>query len=443
MLLTVSQWETNSTEPEEEERTPERLETLRAWGEDEDQDEDESLYCFSCSDLVGGYCPHPGHREIFDRRELELQIVYEHKILFAILYDQPLDIDSPHSPSELYSLIQVTALAEYYLLLPSIACRLSSHFEAAPGLWRHIEQEPELYLRISNKLRAQGMFEEALRHYVGSLACNPPYHPFVYYEYPDLQNIDASVVPLVFRKQLQLQFRMQALLDELRQLGLSWNRFDPSDSWDSWKSSPRRVDATWLASGSEEDTLAERFWWIAASVYREWLDDKLHSHPSSRGSDGDKTKGQVPHSVFQYCATSTDHAIRSLRAACQEIVDADRSFEEVQTFGEHVAQQYASIFNIPGSRNGEASTIITKELRTLVRNAAHAIEQRFPCPSDDSIHWPGLKRAKHNEGCMHFTHLQINASEMPWASADEWRDFNCEIELVDASNGLLRAVGIV
>ncbi|KAK3715705.1 hypothetical protein LTR37_006930 [Vermiconidia calcicola] len=290
--------------------------------ESKDQPDDTHFWhAFQGSALVEGFLRRNYGPEIglsgYTYQDLRAQVVFEHKLLFATLYDQPFDTDFPHSSNAVYTLTEIAALAHYYLLLPSVAGRLASRFEAVPGIWEDVARNSTFYLALSTKLRSANIFEDALRHYVGmSLESKAMWkvHP----------SDDPDVARIAFGAQLRLQDRMHTLTKELRELGLSWYQSKP------WETTKRRrgpkVRTTWLASGREKKTLADKCRWLAASIYREFLDQKIYgeSHWSHlKYGNTDPPNGQVD--------------AGSLRIACQAILDANKSPEKLELFNKMVA----------------------------------------------------------------------------------------------------------
>ena len=120
-------------------KVPDDDELAAAWGVIHDR-----RTCFHGSSLVDGYRISLKHRIYINGDSLRAQNVYEHRILFSMLHHESLDgIDLGAAPKTLFTLSDLTALAEYYLILPSLANQVASRLKAVPDLDKIISEDPE------------------------------------------------------------------------------------------------------------------------------------------------------------------------------------------------------------------------------------------------------------------------------------------------------------
>ncbi|KAK3712628.1 hypothetical protein LTR37_009071 [Vermiconidia calcicola] len=323
--------------------------------------------------------------------------VTEHKMLFALLYDQHLKIDTGEPPETLHMLTEITALAEFYMLLPSIAGRTTSLLEEAPGLWKDIAEYPAFYLSLSTKLHAGGIFAEALRHYVGRCAIGVHGRPRMSLDY-----VDAGLALVILRKQHELESRMNRLTTELRELSLNWYQ---ASAWKTRRLRGAKVRTTWLYDGFGKKSLQEMGRWVAASIYRLF----------------------VPH------AMTLCEPAKTLRTSTSSEKNAARKFATI-----------FQLYRQSGRQGPNPAAMIAGQLKALLRNARKCIDYWFPAIDDyrnstDSEEW---SHAKYDSGLCYFTFLAVDDSDTPWHEKDAFEDFKCDNDLEQAPDDWLELVGL-
>lgn len=292
------------------------------------------------------------------------QSVYEHKILFGMLYPNNgfMDLDLGSPDQTLVTISDVAALAEYYMLLPTVANRISAHLEAMTDIWKTIAEDPEPYLALGAKLRSYNIFSEALSHLVGK-SLHQSHHlsqPF------NGRAPSEALDRLARRQQDELRDLADRLTRELREIGLEPYQAHP-EAETKRKRGPL-VRTTWLAASlREKKTLEEKCNWIASSIYREKLDQLMYGEPHwshvqyvrNGRKDGDVEAG-------------------SLYAACRALVTAHNLPQTLDVFGHHAAAKFANIFDLHRNAQRNPAGLIAQELRRLVRKAVHAIQYWMP-----------------------------------------------------------------
>lgn len=62
----------------------------------------------------------------------------------------------------------VVVLADFYQLLPALGKRIEQNLKAQWGSDSDVVENTAFYLGFSEMLQSQGLFKEAMRHFVGS-----------------------------------------------------------------------------------------------------------------------------------------------------------------------------------------------------------------------------------------------------------------------------------
>lgn len=201
---------------------------------------------------------------------LHAQLIRAHKVLFAFVYKHPLDADFEDAEDAVHILTEVLALAEYYLLLPHVANRITTELIARPGLWKSISQKPTYFLRISTKLRFYPIFADAMRHIVGRTFGGGKYVPQNW-----LHDIaDTELELMAYKLARVLDWSAGALREAFARLTLSYYRNHATAPTVSRRGLPVRT--TWYAEKLGERSVGEKARWIAASMFREKWEHLLH-----------------------------------------------------------------------------------------------------------------------------------------------------------------------
>ena len=397
------------------------------------------LYSFHRSSLVEEYrCGAGGCLHVF-REHIRVQSVYEHKVLFSMLYYGTLDIDLGIAEEAVATLTDLTALSEYYLLLPSLAHQITAAFIAIPNFWQLVSRYPEMYLALGTKLHSYEIFADALRHVVGRSTL-PHYHRSLFYQGRPTEEVEG----LAKNKADDLRRRTDALTRQLREIGLSFCQAHP-EAETKRKRGPL-VRTTWLASGTGKKDLDDKCRWIAASVYREKLDQLIYGEPHwshveyirNGRKDGDVEAG-------------------SLFIACRALFAAHRNPENLTLFGHNAAAKFAGIFNLHAQRTRDLNPAarIATHLRRLVRAAVHAIQYWVPLAGAPPNEYAGTEPAKYGgQGVEYFTAISVGQWECPWEWQEEvideegevlegtmWGQFEGGVEGVVASEEWVEVVG--
>ena len=186
-----------------------------------------------------------------------------------MLYHDNLELDMGTSLQAVATLTDVVALADYYLLLPSLADRLDARFQAVPDFWKIVSQHPETYIVLGTKLRSYKIFDEAMRHLVGRSMEHSQRGPLV-----NPGSMDEDVLRNAEYALDEMRDLAKYLTRELRENALSWYQAHP-EAETKRKRGPE-VRTTWLGADMRMKTLEDKCRWIAASIYREKLDQLMY-----------------------------------------------------------------------------------------------------------------------------------------------------------------------
>lgn len=235
---------------------------------------------FHTSELVDGYMAltlrvRDQSCDLFScRRNLSIEV---HKMLFFLLCHQPYHMACIKYEDEFLAIVEAVAIAEYWDLLPVLREQLTALLTEKSRLWDQIATRPEDYLRLSVRLESGEIFADALRHYVGRASLSSRWYPLSGGHRPDLP---PKILEVVITKIAMLQARMKILERELR--GMALYTFQAS-SWKVSRSKAEQVRTTWLAARPNlHKSLSEICSWLANSIYREVLDQRIQgcSHRS-------------------------------------------------------------------------------------------------------------------------------------------------------------------
>ena len=161
------------------------------------------------------------------------------------------------------------ALAQYYDLLHVVAPRLSRDLKITPHFWRHVSNNPGLYMALGRKLEDEEIFVEAFRHFVGS-----QYHPSnaihtsVYDQpgdkrgqnmLPEIDGWEGFKAELMVAKYREKMTRLAKTMDNIVR-GAGWNEIAMS------------YQEHGDPNGDNFYTRCERYFYLARAIVSEWYD---------------------------------------------------------------------------------------------------------------------------------------------------------------------------
>ena len=381
------------------------------------------------------------------------QSIQAYKVLFKLLYRQPSDLECETDVEALLALTDITAYAEYYLmLLPYIAKQIADHFLNISTIWKWIARYPEFFLVIGHKLESSPIFADAMRHAVLKMAdlSSSPYRLY------DMYIIDPSILPHLMYSQTKLLQTERALVAELRRLGSSWYQAHAESC--KRKQGPV-VRTTWYAADLKDKSTAEKCRFIAASIYREMLDHKLlgtahwsHVEYMRNGrKGGDVPRGSVSQSLLiSNQPTDRTFTYSSLRNLCQAILDAEKAPQTLDIFGKDIAERFAHMFIRHDDKTGSPAAMIAGQLKALVRNAAQCIRHHYPereARDFEDVEWSGWAYTKHDDDSERYPYVEVPWYAMPGRKneddpATSTDEFELGVEVDIASPNWLQFVGV-
>lgn len=361
--------------------------------------------------------------------EVRDEMVNYHKMLFSLIYGLPIQLEEDDTSEVIRQIADLIALADYYWLLPAIACQLETLLLDLPFFWKDVAEFPLLDLAIGHKLRSSEIFSDAIRHFVGSGGT-----PRLVADSGVLKPAEAAAALMPSLE--CLRHRTEGFIKSIRRIAFTQYQA-PHDRARGHQDPP--VGTFWLAATfpGKGKTLKEVCEWIADSHWREFWEVHLSgtSHWShiknkqNRGSDGNVELG-------------------SLRKACQLLRRAWLQRSNINILGRNLAQQYAAIFNLHlyprGKGDPAPEEIITDRLKSHIRLAHPELAAFLPQSSGafcsrlcSRIHEP----AKHDQGLSYFTTMAVDKQEFPWARLPEWKELKMpDVDLKGASEEWIQAV---
>ena len=90
--------------------------------------------------------------------------VRDHKILFTLMYDRPIDLSGATIEDARFCMAQVTVLANFYAVLPSVAYRIIALLKGLEGFWNDVATFPWFYLSLATVLCSKEIWTQAFMH---------------------------------------------------------------------------------------------------------------------------------------------------------------------------------------------------------------------------------------------------------------------------------------
>ncbi|GAB1733594.1 hypothetical protein NU195Hw_g1519t1 [Hortaea werneckii] len=389
---------------------------------------------------------------------------FAHRVIFALLYGYDISTEAltarwedpdeynPRCVSPLRStgvIMQILSYAEYYgcfdRILPLFRDIVLKEGES---LWIDVAERPHFWVQFAMKLQSSKLYCDALRHLVVQnrqdertpdwATCNykqwsfkPDRAPWIILnmtqeEYTSkfqsaLNKLDA-VIGRLERKlhQLQLQpyhYRFSCERATARTTSLNFLTRQA-------KRHPHRSDNAHLWERSE---------FLARSLWGQWLVQQLHGEYvyTGGGSGKDRSKRAGPFNVI-----------------CRKIVEASNSEDPSRLVGYKPAERISSIFQLGrGWQKREAERRVKLILDDIVQQAARIVEKAFEVK--ERISWDGrmehrwtTRRCEYDERDGYITYLQLDEADVPWKGKGSGVQRLPEVDMAEASDEWLEAVGI-
>ncbi|KAI1127988.1 hypothetical protein F5Y10DRAFT_183271 [Nemania abortiva] len=198
--------------------------------------------------------------------EADADLLRDYDNLFRIFYNYPPVLDGISIVDAYLQCKSLLTLADQYDALAVVGPRVDHHLLQFQGrLWKQIEKYPVSYLRLGHLSRSKVIFQEALIHIVGQW----PYHERVIRSsFPEI------ILDIIEDKVDELEETVSRIEGRLFRLNLTNSRGERVSPQTSY------VD------------------WLALSLFRQWLADKMNPPPVPPPS--------VPHSSSSF--SSRQHA---------------------------------------------------------------------------------------------------------------------------------------
>ncbi|KAI0872784.1 hypothetical protein GGS24DRAFT_491221 [Hypoxylon argillaceum] len=198
--------------------------------------------------------------------EADADLLRDYDNLFRIFYNYPPVLDGISIVDAYLQCKSLLTLADQYDALAVVGPRVDHHLLQFQGrLWKQIEKYPASYLRLGYLSRSKVIFQEALIHIVGQW----PYHERVV-----RSSFPENVLDIIEDKVEELEETVSRIEGRLFRLNLTNSRGERVSPQTSY------ID------------------WLALSLFRQWLADKMNPPPVPPPS--------VPHSSSSF--SSRQHA---------------------------------------------------------------------------------------------------------------------------------------
>ncbi|MCJ1480246.1 hypothetical protein MMC06_000401 [Schaereria dolodes] len=175
---------------------------------------------------------HAGSKSQMFLEDYHKHAIRDHKVMFALLLGLDIELRVKNWMELATCLANVTAYIQYYDLLPQLARPIRQLFYSLPEIWEDVASSCDFYLALGDILRAEAIFEDALRHYISSddhRKCR-------------LESYSFEIQFLVRQKALEVASFNQHIEDDIRKLTFHhfyWNFLDSRNG--VYKSEPDKA----------------------------------------------------------------------------------------------------------------------------------------------------------------------------------------------------------
>ena len=385
---------------------------------------------FSRSELANGFATRDGALTGpgLEPDCLACESTLEHKLLFSLLYKEPLEIEDENIAVSMARFADIITMAEFCGLFQAVGGQITELVLNLPGLSKHVAEQPYFYLAMAMKLKSFDLFADAFLHFIGQK------RHFASLSFMDLTPLQAAAAVLP-ASQTMSDFNNR-LISELRALALT-----PYQAHADRKSHKRPPVArtAWLNAGFGKKSLEQKCRFLAGSIFREWLDQQLY---------GDTHWSHVKYST----TTPPDGEVKlgSLRKLCDTITKTvDEAGSKSNIFGINVPTRLSTYFSLESSKGKNPTAMLAREFGRLVVAARNIIDQsKFGFnKSGIGTPWDGFEKAsigkaKYDDDLEYFTFAVVHEHYMPWNGENEWEDLELDVSREPATPEWLSAVGI-
>lgn len=178
--------------------------------------------------------------------------------MFSIIYDAAFDLGS----LTYTNIANIIAYSELYGLFDLVAATLRDHYEQIPDIGNDIRDNFQFHLSVSKKLRSADIFNDAMRHFIGSGV-----------GFARLKDLDYQIDELfeLTSKREELQVDIEKLTNKLQSLTLA--TYTPHANRSEQGT---MVKTTYLASSYPSDRgFHVQAQDIARRIFMEWLNHQL------------------------------------------------------------------------------------------------------------------------------------------------------------------------
>jgi hypothetical protein len=343
-----------------------------------------------------------------------------HSIMFEIVHgcklsstrlSLPLGADHTSFLSWSYHKVSsVCALAQFYGCMPIVAKEVCRVIETCPTLWEAIALDPNLWLKLSIKLRWSEVYFDALRHVLSRIGIESVHDP----------RVRAAAETLEVEPSLLIEWSKNVLLTQsatILRLNHGLQRLQLGDSYEEYNKQKKTVRGVtflnllrnaWPGRSSKQKSM-EKAEFIARATYGQWLAEQnggKHIYVSARRKYG---------------------MSGPLSVTLARLEKAAASGNPPALFGSNVPQNLAAIFfrdckSISAKQIDTVLAGIVEEADEIVKEAFAPYEEEFDggvltfrrCNFNERV------RTDYNGNTGQFTFLGLDESDTPWAGLKEW-----------------------